>query len=219
MAFGLHWEWRGFGAVSGRFAGQYCSLLDLFPEQEIEDSYLWVPGLEVNAKFREGAEGGLKFKRLKNGDGPLEQWEEDRREVFEFPLEREAWDTLSKVLQPAKVHLPSYPMKKPAREEVVKYLQEAGCKTLTVKKVRGAKVWQGPHGNVKVEWACISSPQTCISIGLETWAEGNPKPPLADELAKADIRAAIKGLRLDAEPLRVLNYMQAVEMWVADKRI
>jgi len=219
MAFGLHWEWRGFGAVSGRFANQYGTLQDCFPEQEIEDSYLWVPRLAVNAKFREGAEGGLKFKRIKNVDGPLEQWREDRDELFDFPLEPEAWDALSKILGAAKVRLPAYPTKKPNRDAALEYLKKAGCKTVTVKKVRGAKLWQAPDGKVKVEWACISSPQACVSIGLETWDEGSQKAALDDESAKADMRAAIKGLRLDTEPLRVLNYMQAVEKWASGDKI
>jgi hypothetical protein len=51
MAAGLHWEWRGFGAVSGAFTRQYCPLEPCFDPQNVEDIYLWIPGMQVNAKF------------------------------------------------------------------------------------------------------------------------------------------------------------------------
>jgi hypothetical protein len=60
MAFGVHWEWRGFGSVSDAFFGRYGNLAYEFGPQKIEDIYIWVPGLEVNLKIREGEEGGLK---------------------------------------------------------------------------------------------------------------------------------------------------------------
>jgi len=219
MAFGLHWEWRSFGSVSSVFANRYCTLQASFSPQTIEDFYLWVPKLDVNAKFREGAEGGLKFKRIKNQDGPLEQWHEDRGELFDFPLDQKAWDTLSKVLATVNIHLPSYPLTPPNRDATLEYLKKVGCPTITVKKLREAKLWQGLKGKVKVEWACISSPQACISIGLETWEEESQKADLNDELAKADIHAAIKELQLDKEPLRVMNYIQAVEIWASGEKI
>ena len=54
MAFGLHREWRGFGAVSANFVNQYSKLKPLFGLQEIDDLYVYVPNLKINVKFREG---------------------------------------------------------------------------------------------------------------------------------------------------------------------
>ncbi|MCK4472721.1 MAG: hypothetical protein KAW49_13155, partial [Anaerolineae bacterium] len=72
---------------------------------------------------------------------------------------------------------------------------------------------------VKVEWACISSPQAIISIGLETWDEDPEGQGLPDEQAKEDILAAIKELGLNNEPLSAMNYVDAVAVWASGGKI
>jgi hypothetical protein len=42
---------------------------------------------------------------------------------------------------------------------------------------------------------------------------------LSDEQAKQDIREAIKNLRLNEEPLKVMNYMKVVADWASDKKL
>jgi hypothetical protein len=212
MAEGIHWEWRGFGGVSARFVRLYSGLPDLFDSQTVEDLYLWIPGLEVNAKFRTGAEGGLKFKRIKKIDGDLEKWFENPEELFDFPLSERAWGALSQMLKTVNLTLPKAPDGAISRQRAEKLLREAGCRPLLVKKNREAKSWQGPNGAVKVEWACISEPESIVSIGLENWVnEGSEE--LNDETAKADLSSAIEFMGLKSEPLRIMNYMEAVEMW------
>jgi hypothetical protein len=218
MAEGVHWEWRAFGGVSARFVKLYCGLSDLFDSQTVEDLYLWIPGLEVNAKFRTGAEGGLKFKRIKKKAGELEKWFENPEELFDFPLNAGAWDALSEMLNTVDLSLPEAPDKNITRQHAVELLRDAGCRPLLVKKNREAKSWAGPNGTVKVEWACISEPQSMVSIGLENWTDEGAEE-LNDESAKEDLSAAIDFLGLKNEPLRVMNYMEAVETWAGKDSI
>ncbi len=219
MAFGLHWEWRGFGAVSADFVNKYSKLDLQFDIQNVDDLYLWVPNLAVNAKFREGAEGGLKFKRIKNSDDKLEQWHENEEEIFDFPLKEKAWTTLNKVMTTVGLALPAYPPIAPNREESTHILESIDCKTIMVKKRREARLWRGPNGLVKVEWACISEPQSLISIGLETWDNDADEDVLTDEEAKEDIRAAILELGLNKEPIHVMNYLVVTGIWALGKKI
>ena len=109
MAFGLHWEWRGFGALTTAFAKKYFQLPVLYAAEDIEDRYMWIPRLAVNAKFRSGRINGFKFKRLENKNGDFEQWREDPREMFDFPLGPEAWETLRQDLHQANLRLPEFP--------------------------------------------------------------------------------------------------------------
>lgn len=213
MTEGLHWEWRGFGTVTGRFVKSYCDLPILFEQQEVEDLYLWIPGLEVNAKFRTGAEGGLKLKRIRDRDGCFEKWHEDPGEIFDFPLNPRAWKSLSDVLKTANLHLPDSPDEEITRERAVKLLTESGCKTLLVKKTREAKKWQAPNGFVKLEWASVSGPQPVVSIGLENWYDEDAPAELSDESAKKDLSSAVDFFELNREPLKIMNYMKAVELW------
>jgi hypothetical protein len=219
MALGLHWEWRGFGAVSSGFAHRFSKLASLFDPQDVEDVYLWVSGLEVNVKVRDIPEEPFKFKRLQDKDGHLEQWAENPEDIFRFPLNEAGWDTLAEALAAVNVTLGPYPSGEAGAETTLARLKTAGARTVTVNKLRESRLWQGPNGRVKVEWACISSPQAIISIGLETWDEDPEGQGLPDERAKEDIWAAIKALGLDNEPLRVMNYVDAVAVWASGEKI
>jgi len=219
MAFGIHWEWRAFGAVSTDVVDKFSSLHKQFEPQDIEDLYLWIPGDKINAKFRKGAEGGLKFKRLKEVSGELEQWYENQDEMFEFPLQRDAWETLARALTDARVTLPGYPPEPPDRARATQYLIDAGCQTVMIRKRRTGRLWQGPSGKVKMEWACISTPQSVISIGLETWNEEPSGDSLSDAQAQEDIVAAIEHLGLKREPLKVMNYLDALLLWARKQKM
>lgn len=215
MAEGLHWEWRGFGGVSAHFVKQYCGLSHLFDSQTVEDLYLWIPGLEVNAKFRTGAEGGLKFKRIRKKEGEFEKWFENPEELFDFPLDKRAWKTLSDMLLTVNLHLPENPDGEISRQRAEKLLTDAGCKTVLVKKSREARSWGAPNGLIKTEWACISAPQPLISIGLENFTDESSEE-LSDESAREDLTAAIEFFDLKCEPLQAMNYIEAVEKWATE---
>jgi hypothetical protein len=84
MAFGRHWEWRGFGTIGRELRAAVESLPTKFPAaQELVDEYLWVPGSAINVKLRTG---DLKFKRLVARSGRLERWLEDPEENYALPI-------------------------------------------------------------------------------------------------------------------------------------
>ncbi|MGQ9592829.1 MAG: hypothetical protein ACUVYA_21325, partial [Planctomycetota bacterium] len=92
MAFGIHWEWRGFGPLAPEAASQVVSLPRKFPSaQRVVDEYLWVPGARANVKLRAS---DLKLKRLLDRRGAFELWEEDERENYAFPLGPEPLEKL-----------------------------------------------------------------------------------------------------------------------------
>lgn len=214
----LHWEWRGFGGVSGSFVDQYCELPLIIDSENVKDLYLVIPDLYINTKFRTGAEGGLKFKRLKKREGSYEKWLEDTDELFDFPLDRSAWETFRDTLQRAGRDLPEYPKERLDRETTLEYLMNAGCKPLEVEKNRESRLLQVSDGQVKVEWACLSKPQSLISIGIENWSvsDGHLKN---DAAKKNQLSEAIKVLSLDREPLKIMNYLDAVKIWAEGNKI
>ena len=125
---------------------------------------------------------------------------------------------MSDILKEVDIQLPDCSGSKLTREKATSLLKEAGCKPILVKKQREAKKWQAPNGTVKVEWACIFEPQPLVSIGLENWCEDEPAE-VSDEKAKVDLSAAIDFLELHREPLKIMNYVEAVEMWAGGGRI
>jgi len=87
MAFGKHWEWRGFGSPPPATLRTVESLPLKFPDlQAVTDLYLWVPGSPINVKLRMR---DLKFKRLLEVSGEFERWLEDEAENYPFPLSPE----------------------------------------------------------------------------------------------------------------------------------
>jgi hypothetical protein len=219
MALGLHWEWRGFGSVSGAFAQCYANLDPFLELQSIEDTYLWIPGISVNAKFRKGVAGGLKLKRLKSKEHSLEQWFENPAELFDFPLNTKSWSALQTVLAEADLELPDDPLPAANRSSVLRCLQKIGCRTVNVSKRRESKIWQGSSGKIKVEWVCITTPQICNSIGLETVPSNSAGGSICDDSQKELLSRAIRELGLEKEPLKVMNYMDVVQIWAKGKFI
>jgi hypothetical protein len=213
MAFGTHWEWRGFGDVSDPFTDRYGRLNYQYGPQELQDIYIWIPESDLNLKVRAGAGGGLKFKRLIGKDGRLEQWSEEPADLFDFPLQEPAWQALAGELAKANLALGSYPEHPPGREQLLATLEKAGCKTIPVSKQRGGRWWQGPNGRVLVEWTAIHKPQPILTISLESQDTAVEDDRLTDEQAKADILAARAALRLDSRPLQIMNYMDALSIW------
>ncbi|MDZ7693581.1 MAG: hypothetical protein U5K69_21095 [Balneolaceae bacterium] len=177
-----------------------------------------IPGLEINAKLRKGAEGGLKFKHQEQKKGPFEIWIEDEEEIYEFPLDGEAWKSLNTMFKNTDINLPQYPATPLDRETTVSLLEEAGCKILSATKQRETRILEMKNGTVLVEWAIISSPQRCVSIGLETWSQSETAN-LANDDALNTLKEALRKLNLDAEPLTPMNYLDAVKEWVKGSKI
>ena len=219
MALGLHWEWRGFGAVSRDFLRHFHTLGHLFTPPDVEDVYLWARGFKVNVKVRDIPEEPLKFKRLRNRDGDLEQWAEDPGDIFSFPLNEAGWRALGEALATVDLVLGPCPSGGADVHTTLARLRAAGVRTVRVNKRRESGLWQGPHGRVRVERATIHSPQTITSIGLETWGGAPEGSGLPDREAKEDIWAAIEALGLKDERLRAMNYLDAVAVWASGGEI
>ena len=171
MALGTHWEWRAFGALSYGFRQRFESLGDLFPSQSIVDEYIWVPDLPINLKLRSGtaALDGLKLKRPGRTDGELEEWQEDLRDIHDFPLSRSAWRSLGQALAGAGMTLVPYPDEPPDRQGTLDALRKSDerIRVVTVAKTRLARLWTGVGSDAIVELAEISAPVAVSSVAVE----------------------------------------------------
>lgn len=213
-----HWEWRGFGSLTSTFACRFCNLSVALSPETVTDLYLWKEKLNINIKLRKGAEEGLKFKRFKGKKGDVEQWLEDPEEIFQFPLNNKAWDTLKKALQNEADFLPTNPDKPFTRSKTLRYLQQTGYEILEVQKTRESRLLNVGNEKVKVEWCCISKPQSIMTVGLEHWAE--PADEGLDEKVRiTNLKKAIEILGLHKQPLKVMNYLDILDFWASDHNI
>lgn len=217
MALGIHWEWRAFGRLPEGFKPRFEGLESCWGRQSVTDQYLWIPGLPVNIKFRDGVptQEGLKFKRLRAVEGPLEQWEENPEDIFALPLSREAWASLAEELEPAGVVLPPYPEAAPDLAQTLGLLQKAhpSITLLEVRKHRRSNLWRNDLGAVNVEWADISHPQSIVTIGMEPWGD------YGSAEAQSLLLAALAELGLNQRPVQPMNYVKAVTQWAQGKLI
>jgi hypothetical protein len=211
---GTHWEWRGFGRASPELRDRFESLERLFPPQEVVDRYIWVPGSTVNIKLRMGVQDGLKFKRLLQRDGELDQWLEDPSELYEFPLQAAAWEMFGAELERAGLSAPGIPDRPSDLATTLEHLKTVHeqITVVEVHKIRRAKLWRGPGGAVLVEWARITRPETVASLGLESWDAAHDDPATA-------IRQAMLELHVDEEDLDAMSYLAATEIWARGQRI
>jgi hypothetical protein len=219
MAFGVHWEWRGFGSISEAFFDRYGVLAYEFGPLMVEDIYIWAPNLEVNLKIREGEEGGLKFKRPFGRDGRFERWVERAEDLYSLPLARQGWEVLAAELAAAGMVLGPYPEEAPGHDQLLFLLERAGCQSVLVVKERGARWWQGPNGRVLVEWSAVEKPQELLSVALESEDLSGEAMGAANEEAKAALKGAIEALQLEREPLVPMNYMDALAVWLEGREI
>jgi hypothetical protein len=213
MAFGKHWEWRGFGEVSEAFRERFGRLHHAYGPDIVRDWYIWTPGLRTNLKIREGEMGGLKFKRFVAGDGRFSCWQEDPAELFALPLSREGWQALAVELGELGLTLPAYPGRRPNSERLLSFLAEMGIAPILVEKERLGREWPGPNGRVLIDFARIRTPQCLATVGLESEnlaAEGNG---LTGAQAKEDLRAAVEAFGLASESLAEMGYMKALALW------
>lgn len=217
MAYGLHWEWRGFGGLDAGSRRRIENLPRLFPSDiEGVDSYYWYPGCDVNLKLRDwGRRAGVKLKRLRTVDDETgcQLWYEDEREDFPFPLQPAAVHRLAEALG---VDM-SPPRRSIGRCTLLTLLQEArpDLVVVPVRKIRSIRRW-GPEGReILVEIAEISAPERLTSVGMEDRA-GLTDSASAEEMAaaKADVLAAREALGLPGA-LTTVSYLAAVGTWAA----
>jgi len=207
-----HWEWRAFGSVSPAFLARFNNLSAPFGRsiQRVVDEYLWIPGVEVNLKFRQGTDwqDGLKFKRFERQSGELEKWTESMDEIFPFPLSDRAWALLLAELKiPGAGQLS--PPTRSDRDASLKFLQsiEPRTRLVAVVKERSFRMWHS-DGNVRLELAEIVSPRKTTSVGFEVW---EPVERLDDAVSIALLERAIFAMGIRDEALRPMNYLEYIK--------
>jgi len=214
VAYGLHWEWRGFGILPASVRETIEDLPAQFPTPgTVKDEYLWVPGCRINLKLRSGEAKSLKFKRLRDSDPAtgLELWEERAEEDYKFPVSPGVVVGLGAALG-VRANQPPGSLD---REALLQALQRADSriKVLAVDKVRRARLYPLAAGRLIVEVAELTSPQLVTSVGIEDDL-GLTDASAADrvEAAKRSVAAAVRQLGLDGALTR-LNYVDAVTCW------
>jgi hypothetical protein len=207
-----HWEWRAFGSVSQAFLARFSNLSAPFGRstQRVVDEYLWIPGVEVNLKFRQGTiwQDGLKFKRFERRSGELEKWTESMEEIFPFPLSDRAWALLLAELKiPAAAQMT--PPRTADRDAALKFLQsiEPRTRLVAVIKERGFRMWHSGR-NVRVELADVVSPRKTTSVGFEVW---DPMERLDDAASMALLERAISAMGIRDEAVRPMNYLEYIK--------
>ncbi len=171
MAFGEHWEWRGFGPVGDDVLRTLRALPLKFPDaQVITDEYLWSPGCRTNVKLRLG---DLKLKRFVRVERGLELWREDPGENYAFPIGEKPLAALFEALGVRPVPAPGHPLE---REALLVLLRRHArdVRVVSVDKSRRQYEFVAPAAEsgrvgsgVTVELAEISAPERILSIGLE----------------------------------------------------
>lgn len=176
----------------------------------ISDLYLWKERININIKIRSGAKDCLKFKRFKSKEGGFEEWIENPSEIFEFPLEDIAWQTLRKELQSETQQLPATIPEPITRAKTIRYLQKTGYEIWEICKIRESRLLKVSDGKMTVEWCCITNPQSIISLGLENHADNRTSH---NKNKITNLKEATEILELQKQPLNVMNYLEALDYW------
>ena len=196
MAFGTHWEWRGFGELPGALDTTLRSLPQLFPDsQRVIDRYLWAAGCDLNFKLRLG---DFKIKRcLATAEGGVARWSEDPAENYSFPIAAGVFNELAGALG---VGAEAAADSVATEEELLERLGAGGpgLGVIAVTKER----WQYRAPLLEdgiIELAEISSPEEIVSVSVEYESEEG-------------VRKIMEALGLPAG-LKSLSYLEALETW------
>jgi len=215
MAYGIHWEWRGFGAVDPEVERRISALPAAeVPERSVTDRYLWVPGATRNVKVRVWPGGGsLKVKRLLSAGAPSgpSLWREDPEEDYPLPI---AASVLARVVKPLGIELSGRAGAAIADPHVLVELVRGAageCRIVEVRKRRRTFEWRAGAVPLLVELAEIAAPERTASVGIEDAAGLSARSP--DTALAAARWAVIEGIPLFGAGLRSLTYPQAVAEW------
>ena len=204
MAFGKHWEWRGFGEISDDLRARIETLSPLFAsDRTLIDTYLWTPHTPVNVKLRLG---DLKFKRLLESDGELECWLEEEDEICPFPLDA---DVVRRLGRDLAITLPEQQQTLVGRSGLLALLQNAHPPAQIIRAEKQRRLRVLPIGRtfpVIVELTEIIEPERITTVALEH-----------GEIEL--VRRALGELSLQDSGLRPQNYLQALSAWAMGERI
>jgi len=212
MAYGLHWEWRGFGTLDDAVLDRLSDLGFPSGVQEIVDRYIWTPHIRVNLKVRSWSGGrSLKLKRPVDLDpeSGLELWTEHPDDDHQLPLTPEtATSILTELGFPADFSIATV-----EENNLVESIQRAVPETrvVTVRKQRARTVTRVGTTMVQVERAEILEPQLIASIGIEDVSELAHDSPTS---TLDDARHAVRDMRDRLAPQwKTCSYLCAVGTW------
>jgi len=220
MAYGLHWEWRGFGSLA---PGTRSAIEALTPQfatpAQVTDEYLWIPGVRVNAKLRSTGAGTLKLKRLRESDATsgVELWEERAEEEYAFPVAPASVSALAEALA-LRMTTPTGPT---SREHLLELLKAADSRVtvVTVQKLRRARIYPVGKRDLVIEIAEIESPESITTVGVEDQfrlSDGTGGDDL--ETARRAVADAVSALGL-SRSLTKRNYVDATTVWAEGQEI
>jgi hypothetical protein len=212
MAYGLHWEWRGFGTPDGLSVQRLSELAFPSRTEAVVDRYLWLPESRINVKLRAWSGGrSLKLKRLLDADAQLgvQLWAEYPEDDHSLPMAAEA---AARVL--VELGVPPMRASRPVGDEaLIHHITGAlpAARIVTVLKRRASVALDVGDTVVRVERVEISEPELITSIGIEDLAglDRDSSPPLL-ERARAAVCNARDRLHLD---LPARSYVEAVTAW------
>lgn len=212
MAYGLHWEWRGFGALDDATTERVSALGARSDVVEVVDQYIWTPHISVNLKVRSWAGGRrLKVKRPVDriAETGIELWAEHPEDDHELPITS---DTATRVLREWGLPIRVSGASVDAAEllECVRRT-DPNVRVVSVRKVRSWAATRVGKTMLQVERADILEPQRIGSLGIEDVSGlQRESPPQLFEQAHEAVRALYNHLAPQWEPS---NYMRAVASW------
>jgi hypothetical protein len=226
MGIGKHWEWRGFGKLSDEFNKTFLtlSLIEEYAKKDIlknggvaiEDEYLVIPHSTINVKLRTGLGemDGLKLKYFDHREGELELWDEPQGSTLR--LKDLTPSLFTNVLAPKlRMKFPAVPSGPIDAQKVRAVFCAAtpGAIPVLVKKHRRTRRWKGNRQNVLVEIAEIGEPERVVSVSLESDSDLTNARDNEIEDAGESVLAALDKLSLRREELKVMNYLEILQIW------
>ena len=212
MAYGLHWEWRGFGRLDAAALERMRALAFPAGVQEIVDRYIWLPHSMVNLKVRSWPGGhSLKLKRFIDEDpeSGLELWAEYPDDDYELPLAAEAAVAIL-----AELGFPShFSTPRVDEAELVESIQGTApeARVVAVRKRRSRAVTRAGATMVQIERADILEPEKITSIGIEDVSDLRSDSPRS---VLDQAREAVCEIRDHLVPRwKTCNYLSAVDTW------
>jgi len=218
MSYGLHWEWRGFGAIDPGVRGQIQRLPPIGGATTVIDRYVWYPGVAINVKMREWTGGeSLKLKRLLRRDEVLdvELWEERVEEDYPLPLTPEDFRSIMRALDWGHLS-PIPPTDRGGLEDLLVHASP-GAQLIPVTKRRQIYATAVGQVPVRIEVAEIAEPEAVTSVGIEDQLGllGSSSP---ESMARG--RAAVSAVRDELElGLESRSYLDALGFWARGARV
>lgn len=188
----------------------------------LEDEYLVIPHSTANVKLRTGLgeKDGLKLKYFERLEGELELWDEPQGSTFRLKdlTPNLFTDVLGPKLHMVFMPIPSGPIDAPKVRALFSAATPAAIPVL-VTKHRRTRRWKGSRQNVLVEIADITEPERVVSVSLESDSDLTNACQHEITDARDSVLEALDVLKIRREPLTVMNYLAALQIWANKDKV